>query len=140
MYHRMRKFAYRDRRMHMGIPVCIRAGIAKKFAYGDPITHNEVVRIRGLTCTPGTAPRSKPVDDDDGSRNRGIIGGRKAGGNYYKTAADNCGNIGGRTCNNKPIAAVGNGGHGDGDVGRHGGGGTITIVKARPLLAAGVRT
>ena len=45
----MRKFAYRDRRMHMGIPVCIRAGIAKIFAYGDPITHNEVVRIWGLT-------------------------------------------------------------------------------------------
>ena len=48
----MRNFAYRDRRMHMGIPVCKRAGIAKIFAYGDPITHNEVVRIRGLTYTP----------------------------------------------------------------------------------------
>ena len=35
--------------MHMGIPVCKRAGIAKKIAYGDPRTHNEVVRIRGLT-------------------------------------------------------------------------------------------
>jgi hypothetical protein len=45
----MRNFAYRDCRMHMGIPVCKRAGIAKKFAYGDPHTHNEVVRIRGLT-------------------------------------------------------------------------------------------
>ncbi len=48
----MRNFAYRDRRMHMGIPVCKRAGIAKIFAYGDPITHNEVVCIRGLTYTP----------------------------------------------------------------------------------------
>jgi len=38
--------------MHMGIPICIRAGIAKKFAYGDPITHNEIVRIRGLTYAP----------------------------------------------------------------------------------------
>jgi hypothetical protein len=47
----MRKFAYRDRRMHMGIPVCVRAGIAKKFAYRDPITHNEFVRTRGLTYT-----------------------------------------------------------------------------------------
>jgi len=37
--------------MHMGIPVCVRAGIAKIFAYGDPITHNEVVRIWGLTYT-----------------------------------------------------------------------------------------
>jgi hypothetical protein len=44
----MRNFAYRDRRINMGIPVCVWAGIAKKFAYGDPITHNEVVRIRGL--------------------------------------------------------------------------------------------
>ena len=35
--------------MHMGIPVCKRAGIAEKFAYGDPITHNEIVRIWGLT-------------------------------------------------------------------------------------------
>jgi hypothetical protein len=35
--------------MHMGIPVCKRAGIAENFAYGDPITHNEIVRIRGLT-------------------------------------------------------------------------------------------
>ena len=37
--------------MHMGIPVCKRAGIAEKFAYGDPITHNEIVRIWGLTYT-----------------------------------------------------------------------------------------
>jgi hypothetical protein len=41
---------YGDRRMHMEIPVCERAGIAKKFAYGDPRTHNEIVRIIwGLT-------------------------------------------------------------------------------------------
>jgi hypothetical protein len=46
----MRNFAYGDRRMHMGIPVCKRARIAEKFAYGDPITHNEIVRIWGLTC------------------------------------------------------------------------------------------
>jgi hypothetical protein len=38
--------------MHMGIPVCKQAGIAKTIAYGDPITHNEVVRIRGLTYMP----------------------------------------------------------------------------------------
>jgi hypothetical protein len=38
--------------MHMGIPVCKRVGIAKKFAYGDPRTQNEVVRIRGLTHIP----------------------------------------------------------------------------------------
>ena len=43
--------AYGDRRMHMGIPVCKRAGIAEKFADGDPITHNEIVRIWGLTYT-----------------------------------------------------------------------------------------
>jgi len=35
--------------MHMGIPVCKRVGIAKRFAYGDPIMHNEIVHIRGLT-------------------------------------------------------------------------------------------
>jgi hypothetical protein len=40
----MHNFAYRDCCMHMGIPVCKRAGIAKIFAHGDPITHNEVVR------------------------------------------------------------------------------------------------
>jgi hypothetical protein len=37
--------------MHMGIPVYKRVGIAEKFAYGDPITHNEIVRIWGLTHT-----------------------------------------------------------------------------------------
>jgi len=41
--------------MHMGIPVCIRVGIAEKFAYGDPITHNEIVRIWGLTFNMHTA-------------------------------------------------------------------------------------
>ena len=39
--------------LHMGIAVCIwgspRAGIAKKFAYGNPIVHNEIVHIQGLT-------------------------------------------------------------------------------------------
>ena len=45
----MRNFAYGDHRMHMGIPPCKRAGIAKKFAYGDPIMHNEIVLIQGLT-------------------------------------------------------------------------------------------
>ena len=49
LYPHMCNFAYGDRRMHMGIPVCKRAGIAEKFAYGDPITHNEIVRIWGLT-------------------------------------------------------------------------------------------
>jgi hypothetical protein len=49
LYPHMHDFAYGDRRMHMGIPVCKRAGIAENFAYGDPITHNEIVRIRGLT-------------------------------------------------------------------------------------------
>ena len=51
LYPHMCNFAYGDRRMHMGIPVCKRAGIAEKFAYGDPITHNEIVRIWGLTYT-----------------------------------------------------------------------------------------
>ena len=51
LYPHMCNFAYGDRRMHMGIPVCKRAGIAENFAYGDPITHNEIVRIRGLTYT-----------------------------------------------------------------------------------------
>ena len=45
----MRNFPYGDRHTHTGIPVCERAGIAKKFAYGDPHTHNEIVRIWGLT-------------------------------------------------------------------------------------------
>ena len=49
LYPHMHNFPYGDRRMHMGIPVCERAGIAKKFAYGDPRTHNEIVRIWGLT-------------------------------------------------------------------------------------------
>ena len=49
LYPHMRNFPYGDRRMHMGIPVCKRAGIAKKFAYGDPRTQNEIVRIQVLT-------------------------------------------------------------------------------------------
>ena len=39
--------------MHMGIPVCERVGIAKKFTYEDPRMHNEVVPIWGLTHTSG---------------------------------------------------------------------------------------
>ena len=43
----------------MGIPVCIQGWgtgvhaveISTKFAYGDPRTHNEIVRIWGLTYT-----------------------------------------------------------------------------------------
>ena len=35
--------------MHMGIPVSKRAWIAEKVTYGDAITHDEVVRIWGLT-------------------------------------------------------------------------------------------
>ncbi len=31
----MRNFPYGHRRTQTGIPVCERAGIAKKFAYGD---------------------------------------------------------------------------------------------------------
>ena len=52
LYPHLRNFAYWDCRVHMGIPVCKRAGTAKKIAYGDPITHNEVVRTQGLTYTP----------------------------------------------------------------------------------------
>jgi hypothetical protein len=50
LYPHMHNFPYRDLRMHMGIPVCKQAGIAKNFAYGDPFMHNEVVRtIWGVT-------------------------------------------------------------------------------------------
>jgi hypothetical protein len=45
----MQNYAYGDRRTHMGIPVCIRTGIAKIFTYGDPRSHNEIVRILGAT-------------------------------------------------------------------------------------------
>ena len=48
LYPNMGNIPYGDCHMHMGIPVCERAGIAKKFAYGDPRTHNEIVPIRGL--------------------------------------------------------------------------------------------
>jgi hypothetical protein len=58
LYPHMRNFSYGDRRMHMGIPVCERAGIAKKFAYGDPRMHNEIVRIQGLTYMLVTKPRN----------------------------------------------------------------------------------
>ncbi len=49
LYPHMQNYAYGDCRTHMGIPVCIRAGIAKIFAYGDPRSHNEIVRILGAT-------------------------------------------------------------------------------------------
>ena len=42
-------YRYRDCCIHMGIPMCKQAGIDKKFTYWDPCTHNEVVRIWGLT-------------------------------------------------------------------------------------------
>jgi hypothetical protein len=47
----MQNYAYGDLRTHMGIPVGILAGIAKIFAYGDPRSHNEIVRILGATYT-----------------------------------------------------------------------------------------
>jgi hypothetical protein len=35
----------------MGTPVCIQVGITKKFGYGDPCMHNEIVHIWGVTCS-----------------------------------------------------------------------------------------
>ncbi len=35
--------------MHTRISICIRAGTAKIFAFGDPRLHNEIVRILGAT-------------------------------------------------------------------------------------------
>jgi hypothetical protein len=61
LYPHMCNFAYGDRHMHMGIPVCKRAGIAEKFANGDPITHNEIVRIWGLTHIPRRGPNQQWV-------------------------------------------------------------------------------
>jgi hypothetical protein len=49
LYPHMQNYIHRDRRMHTEIPVCIRAGIAKIFAYGDPRSHNKIVRILGAT-------------------------------------------------------------------------------------------
>jgi hypothetical protein len=49
LYPHMQNYADGDRHTHMGIPVCIRAGIAKIFAYGDPRLHNEILRILGAT-------------------------------------------------------------------------------------------
>ncbi len=49
LYAYMENYAYGDRRTHMGITVCIRAGIAKIFAYGDPHSHNKIVRILEAT-------------------------------------------------------------------------------------------
>ena len=51
LYPHMQNYTYGDRRMHIGIPVCILAGIAKIFAYGDPRLHNKIVRILGATYT-----------------------------------------------------------------------------------------
>ena len=51
LYAYMENYASGDRRTHMGITVCIRAGIAKIFAYGDPRLHNKIVRILGATYT-----------------------------------------------------------------------------------------
>ena len=41
----MKNFAYGDRRTHMGIPICVRAGIAKNSHMESPRMHNEFVRI-----------------------------------------------------------------------------------------------
>jgi hypothetical protein len=51
LYPHVQNYTYGDHRTHVGIPVCIRAGIAKIFAYGDPRSHNKIVRIRGVTYT-----------------------------------------------------------------------------------------
>ncbi len=57
--------------------------------------HNEIVRIWGLTCTRGTAPLNKSVNDDGGSGNSGNSGdngsdddnGGDSGGRDAATAA-----------------------------------------------------
>jgi hypothetical protein len=51
LYPHMQNYTFGDPRTHMGIPVCIQGGIAKIFAYGDPRSHNKIVRILGATCT-----------------------------------------------------------------------------------------
>jgi hypothetical protein len=51
LYPRMQNYANGDRRTHMGIPVCLWAGINKIFAYGDPHLHNKNARIWGVTYT-----------------------------------------------------------------------------------------
>ncbi len=51
LYPHMQNYAYGDRCTHMEIPICIWAGIAKVFAYGDPRWHNKIVRILGATYT-----------------------------------------------------------------------------------------
>jgi hypothetical protein len=56
LYAYMENYAYGDCRTHMGIAVCIRAGIAKIFAYRDPCSHNQIVRILGATYI--SQPRS----------------------------------------------------------------------------------
>ena len=51
LYPYMQNYAYGDCRTHMGIPLCILAGIAKIFAYGYPRSHDKNVRILGVTYT-----------------------------------------------------------------------------------------
>ncbi len=66
LYPYMQNYAYGDCRTHMGITVCIRAGITKIFAYGDPCSHKEIVRILGATYTLSSQRDEDPEDDDDG--------------------------------------------------------------------------
>ena len=62
---------------------------------GRHIMHNEIVRIWGLTCTRGTAPLNKSVNDDGGGGNSGNSGdngsdddnGGDSGGRDAATAA-----------------------------------------------------
>jgi hypothetical protein len=56
--------------LHTGIAVCIWGspyakgrGLLKKIAYGDPIMHNEVVRIRGLTFISWATPPYLNVEE-----------------------------------------------------------------------------
>lgn len=67
-----------------------------------------------------TIPPNQSVNNDGGGRNRGIIGGRNAGGDNT-VVIDNSGNIGGRPCNNQLIVPAGKGGHDGGNGSRKGG-------------------
>ncbi len=51
LYPHMQNYAYGDHHTYMGIPVCIRVGIAKVFTYVDPRSHDKIVRILGATYT-----------------------------------------------------------------------------------------
>jgi hypothetical protein len=62
LYPYMQNYAYGDCCTHMGITVCIQAGIAKIFAYGDPRLHNKIVRILGATYTRTWILESSPVE------------------------------------------------------------------------------